>query len=358
MPTICFSWNTLDLLLLMLLFVAGMASSSKKWDIFRYNKNMIQTTSYKAEQLDNDDDGYTTSTEHNESEAEDGALENKHDEESLMALTFGKKLLDMKVIHDIRLRMYLCKARMFCGTAVEDWSFNRKVDMNHVQHIHDELLKMKIPHLLGTIKVVYGLQDQKYRVIDGQHRLTAITQITEKNISWDINIVVEVFDVKDVTCSDVFELYHMANKNLNIALEDNPLEQRNKFISDIVRLVQQHPELRLGIVDSMIVYAPKLSARTLYESLKTFCPSEIPSQLTPETIVQRIVSENRRIGSGVIHDSELFKYPSSNMTTEQKTNILKRINTQKTKASKIKFYLNMSQSRIPPKVWLKKIFSE
>jgi hypothetical protein len=138
-------------------------------------------------------------------------------------IDLGVPLVKRTIFTDTIFELYNCSVKNIIQK-IDNWSFNRSLRNEHVQTIYNELKKMKFPHLLGTVKVVKD-PSNNYRVIDGQHRLTAIKKILEEDISmeWDMEILVEVYNVTNTDDTiEVCDLYNKANTNLNIITDDLP----------------------------------------------------------------------------------------------------------------------------------------
>lgn len=206
---------------------------------------------------------------------------------------------------------------------------------------------MKRPTLLGTIKVVYAHADQTYKVIDGQHRLIGMRKILRTNLEWNMDIIVEVYDVKDTSeCMEVYDLYSKANNNLNFKEADDPSNFR--LITTIINAACSNPELCAGIVDrgdrDDKVYKPRILKKDLYEDFKNHFKIEDADAVNPQGIVNRIVSFNRQLGSGTIPYNRLFTVRD---TARRQQNM--------EKGRRCKFFLNLKDSRFSPNIWIPKL---
>lgn len=251
-------------------------------------------------------------------------------------------LIRKTVFRNTTFELYVCDARTLFRL-VDNWSFNRCVRNHHVQSIYKDLKNMCHPHLLGSIKIVRN-PEKEHRIIDGQHRLLAIRQILEEDeaMTWNMDVVVEMYDVDDIQYGNqVFDLYIKANKNMNMDPEDS----LDMEIITIVNALCQDKILSAGIVDKQdgSVYRPRISKKDLYEQFKNhYKPSE---KMKTEHIVHKIKEINRKLG--------LMSH--RNMFGERS---VQRVSHQKKKADDLKFFLNMAESKYPPKIWIPFIYKD
>lgn len=175
-------------------------------------------------------------------------------------------LLDTQTVFD-NITMQLCKFHVHDAISKLDvWSFNRKLNQEHVDNIYYGLCKQKQPHLIGTFKVIKDASNEM-KVIDGQHRLHALRQFVEAKPNVEFTIFVEIYNVSCLNDPVVFDLFKMANTNLNINVEDD----LNVFVADLVNKLAEDPVLSKGIIDRNEgrVLRPRISKKELYEVLKT-----------------------------------------------------------------------------------------
>jgi hypothetical protein len=218
------------------------------------------------------------------------------------------------------------------------WAFNRQLNEEHVTSMYKDFLNQKYPHLMGSIKVVKG-EDGSFQVIDGQHRLAMIKRYTDDGHKTPVNVFIEVYHVECVNHPIVFELFKMANKNLNVSVDDDV----NMHLSEVVNALMADPQLSRGITDKNDgrVNKPKISKKDLYEALKTNIKAQ-DLRLPVPIIVERVKAINMLIAKKT--NIELFgrRDPSQ-------TNL-----NMKGKADAHNFYLNLP-GRFPPEQWIKMI---
>lgn len=254
-------------------------------------------------------------------------------------------LYETTVFNHYTMQLYVCQARYFCGRAVDNWDFNRKIDEAHVNSITQELTSAIIPHLLGTIKLVQYKNNGRYKVIDGQHRLAAISRITQQNLTWDMKLFVEIYDVEDENDTMISDLFEKANNNLNFNNStDNP--RNHNVVVEIVKQAAAHKDLCDGIIDTDMsqqsVYRPRITKKELFELFKKFFNPG--PDVDASVIVNGMVQINLQLGSGTMPHKEIFKV--KDVTKQQQ---------QLKKAEKYHFYLNLKDSRYPPEVWIQRL---
>lgn len=232
-----------------------------------------------------------------------------------------------------KVNLYTTTARKILPL-VTDWSFNRPVDAEHVAQLKAALKAQKYPYFIGTVKCIRDVNGMK--VIDAQHRLAAIREICSEdiNMDWDMNLVLEVFDVEftdDVTC---IELITLANNNRIFTKEDLP----DTKMFQLMEAIMNDPILKGGIVDkqSGTVHRPRIVKKELYEFLKR--ESDIGRSSIPE-IVDKLKAINNEIS--MMSEKDIY---GRDAPSEQK-------HKQWLKARECKFFLNL----MSPKWGIEKI---
>jgi hypothetical protein len=237
---------------------------------------------------------------------------------------FGVLLDTQMVFHDIKMQLYKFNVPNIVPR-LDVWSFNRKLNQEHVDNIYNGLCKQDKPHLIGTLKVVRdGENDMK--VIDGQHRLQALKAFIETHSHKQLSIVIEMYNVQSLNDPVVFDLFKLANTNLNINVEDD----LNVFVADLVNKLAQDPDLSKGIIDKNDgrVNRPRISKKELYEVLKTNLKIHHLNQPI-DLLVSKVKEMNFHISR--MSYLELF---SRREPCQKKINM-------KCNADRYRFYLNM-----------------
>lgn len=73
----------------------------------------------------------------------------------------------------------------------------------------------KNKHFIGTFKVIRDTSG-KIRLIDGQHRLIALTKLMKKDSIFNVNLMVELYDIEDLVSENAVKLFKEANNCLNV----------------------------------------------------------------------------------------------------------------------------------------------
>lgn len=238
------------------------------------------------------------------------------------------------VFHDIKMSLCLYDATILCKD-FDIWAFNRNLNDEHVQKIYDGLCSQKKPHLMGSVKVV---KDDKnnLQVIDGQHRLEALRMFINDYTDKTISVFVEMYHVSSIHSDVVFDLFKIANNNLNVAVEDDV----NMMIATLVNRLAEDPELERGIVDKNDgrVNRPRISKKALYEEFKHNLKVD-HMKLHVSVLVERIKKINKHIAK--MDYLQMFGRKETSQF-----NINMRCN-----AEKYGFFLNMS-GKFTPERWI------
>lgn len=244
------------------------------------------------------------------------------------------------VFEGIKLTLY----KFDITTIVNDlnvWAFNRTLNQDHIDALYKAFIQQKNLHMMGTIKVVKAKEDEM-QVIDGQHRLAMVKKYIEEGHTSPVNVFVEVYHVDTLDNPLVFQLFKMANTNLNVSVEDDV----NMRLVNIVNALASDNVLRHGIVDKNHgnVHRPRISKKQLYELLKDNIKAQ-DIKLSVDDIVKRIKDINDEISTK--SNLELFR---RKQPCETKMNF-------KHSAEKIHFYLNLPGS-YAPEHWIKMISTQ
>lgn len=122
---------------------------------------------------------------------------------------------------------------------VEQWEYNRLIDIKHVDDLSFALKSMKHPHFIGSIKV--AKINNSIKLLDGGHRCAAICNLIAENPDFDIYLDVDLYHVNDQDNCDfeLLDLFLKANNNKNIIPSDIP---ENKIIEIINFMIIKWPK--------------------------------------------------------------------------------------------------------------------
>ncbi len=267
----------------------------------------------------------------------DNDSDSESDYEEDNGIKFGEILYEREILDKIPYKLIKTNARELVQK-VESYCYNRSLNTEHINQIYTCLTANQNPFLMNTFKIVCD-ENNKRRVLDGNHRLEALIQILkeDQNMEWNLDIFVELFIVKDLEDNIVLDLYKLANKTLNVSFKDNP----DIFLCQLIKRICKDPILNKGIIDrtsSKGVNRPKIAKKDLYDKFKELYILKDNNKSIPE-IINKIKDLNHQIS--IINDEEVFG-----------KNITQKCLNQREKANKLKFYLNMSGSKYTPEYWI------
>ena len=167
-------------------------------------------------------------------------------------------ILDNKIM-----KLYKCTARDFIPY-IRTWGAQRALNKKHVVELTNQLSKSK--RLIGTFKIVISSNGET-RCIDGQHRISAIYNIMEKDSMYDLPIIIEAYPVPELESQETAELFREANNTLNISEHDMPDIGAQLILKE---LVLEFPNF---IIDPKTINGrvnrPRINKKELYVHLKS-----------------------------------------------------------------------------------------
>lgn len=177
----------------------------------------------------------------------------------------GEPLFSRVVFGDILFQKYLCDFRKIAPN-VQNWAYNRKVDMKHVTALYEQLREMKHPHLIGSLKLVRDMEKDTLTLLDGQHRVMALLRLMEADAFVTLDVEVDVYNIANIEKSDIelHELFLKANNNKNVMVDDLP---EKKVIEVINKMIEIWPS-NIKTRDDVGAYKPNVTKRELYQCLK------------------------------------------------------------------------------------------
>lgn len=172
-----------------------------------------------------------------------------------------------------KVELYAIDTRQFVDN-ITLWSNQRNLDEAHVLSLINSFTNNKF--FIGTFKVVRDISTLESRLIDGMHRLSALMQIVKMNPSYTDRVIVEVYNVKDITSRETLELFKQANNCLNFTVDNTPDE---KTYTIVEKFCLRFPNM---IIDRARTRRPKMTKREFYVNVKNMvnsypdkCESEI-----------------------------------------------------------------------------------
>ena len=238
---------------------------------------------------------------------------------------FGTLVMTKLVFNGAKFEKYIAPVSKITQD-IPKWPFNRDIDPDHVDKIKRDLLAMRHPHLIGSLKLVKSRQDGTIRLLDGQHRHLALSQIMQSRPDFVMDVEVDVYYVTDVNNDlDLDDLFRKANCNLNVKQEALP---GRKVLEVITYMVQKWPK-NIKTDENAGAYRPNITKRDLFKRLKFVIEA---SNKSAEEIMAEIVAKNESIK--MIRLEELF----GRSPPKKQLNIFDR-------ARKNDFYLNLDCNR-------------
>jgi hypothetical protein len=172
-----------------------------------------------------------------------------------------------------KVELYAIDTRQFVDN-ITLWSNQRNLDEAHVLSLIDSFTNNKF--FIGTFKVVREIHSGESRLIDGMHRLSALTQIVKMNPTYTDKVIVEVYNVKDMSSRETLELFKQANNCLNFTIDNSPDEKTHSIVE---KFCLRFPNM---IIDRTRTKRPKMTKREFYVNVKNMvnsfpekCESEI-----------------------------------------------------------------------------------
>lgn len=235
-----------------------------------------------------EDDHESLSSHEDETQEVDGIEEDE--KINISEYVLGTPLYSRVVFGDILFQKYLCDFRKITPN-VQNWAYNRKVDMKHVDTIFGHLKDMKHPHLIGSLKLVRDTEKDTLTLLDGQHRVMALLRLMEEDAQISLDIEVDVYNIANIEKSDIelHELFLKANNNKNVIVDDLP---EKKVIEVINKMIEIWPA-NIKTKDDVGAYKPNVTKRELYHCLKArFSKNDALCKKSVVEILKLIINMN------------------------------------------------------------------
>ena len=209
------------------------------------------------------DETYLDASEMDSSEINSNEID-LNDLENDDTLTFNEYLEQNKKDSYNDVSLYRIDARIFIGkinsNEIESWDFNRELNHEHIKNICENL-----NHMIGSLKLVRKIYDEnKLFLVDGQHRTKALIQKLEEDPKFNIDIYI---DIKDVKSENELLVYF---KNINTIL---PMKTENiptlKYKNIIDLLYKEFPNA-FREDNTVRPYTSKNKLLGLFKSFRVF----------------------------------------------------------------------------------------
>jgi hypothetical protein len=198
------------------------------------------------------------------------------------------------IYEDDNVKYYSSDVRDFIPN-IKLWSSQRSINSKHVEELVKCLQKKN--HFIGTFKLVRD-KENNIRLIDGQHRYEAIKKIMKNDSSYNMNVIIELYET-DFNDSDyTINLFKDANSCLNVKETDLPNIIVNKIIK---KLCEKFPNMIFDISDGKRCNRPRINKRELYLNLKNYVHK---THKTEDDIFEEILRKNNSYG---IRSRQTFK---------------------------------------------------
>jgi hypothetical protein len=135
------------------------------------------------------------------------------------------------------------------------WSCNRPVDQSHI----DKLTSLIKKEGLKGIFTVATFNNNRYYIIDGQHRYYSLQNLYNENFEFYDKIIVDINIVKDE--EEIVELFKTVNKSKPLTPRETPCVVLLKTVNEMERL---HPR---GIKDNNRTIYPYITKKQLSDIL-------------------------------------------------------------------------------------------
>lgn len=234
----------------------------------------------------------------------------------------GDVLYTNIVMENTPYEKYVTKASKLVQN-IAGWSYNRVIDEVHVKDLAKSLRNMKHPHFVGSIKLARTSSNLKLRLLDGQHRLAAVSALMKDNGSFDMDIDVDVYVVDGDEDIEMCELFIKANANKNVDVDDIP---DAKIIETINTLIEFWPE-SIKTDEDKRACRPNVHKRVLYNALKKVMDKH--ADCAPRILARKVFAMNETIKGKSLVDIFGTEHPTKTQMAIYE------------KARKKDFFLNM-----------------
>jgi hypothetical protein len=181
-------------------------------------------------------------------------------------------------------KIYQVSSRDFVNN-IKMWSCQRELNTLHVKNLEQSILDRG--YLLGTFKVIRD-KNSETRLIDGQHRVSALQNIMDNDAKFDCVSIIELYEVNSFEDEEAVKLFFDANNTLNIIGKDTT----NFVIQSVLHhFVSEYPEIFIDVKEGKRCNRPRINKRLFANKLK-----ELILNYDQENIIKTISEYNKKLG--------------------------------------------------------------
>ncbi len=127
------------------------------------------------------------------------------------------------------------------------WSCNRRLDNTHVALLKTQILESGLNGIFTVATI-----DNRYYIVDGQHRYEALHEIYESGTQFKTKVVADIYRVRDE--EEIFRLFKKANASRPLTEEDSP---KLMLINVVDKLIKQYPQCIRDVNKTIYPYITK-----------------------------------------------------------------------------------------------------
>lgn len=268
------------------------------------------------------------------------------DDEAIVPFDITSKIIDKKDEKTFFVKLAFREAIIY----TRNWRYNRIICQEKVNDIYKSLCEgYPIPFVLHAVLDETNKSNVKIDIIDGQHRMAAVTDYIAKN---DVNM-----DCPYCVWICLYKIDNAETNNTNVVIDifkrinnNRPFDERelpNTLIIDLVKSICDVPLFKRNKVIKSDdkhekAHVPCIHKKELNALLNQHQDHIRSSGKTIQELTNNIVIINHKLS--MIRFEDL--YSVGNRQTETK-----RYQTAVAK----NFFLNLKNSKYPPEVWIKYI---
>lgn len=132
-------------------------------------------------------------------------------------------------------KMYAANSKMLVPNLIH-WYYNRPLNTDHVKSLIDVSLNRKC--LEGVIDILESEEDELC-VVNGQHRIESIKEITKNDDKFNQTLIVNVHPVKSFDSDQAEKIFIATNNIQNVEMRDRP---QKKLQNICKRMMERYPK--------------------------------------------------------------------------------------------------------------------